>query len=116
VNDPVANGFGLPKIKHAGHGNSHRPQCYKNRRRTAGRSAVGCGAISEIEGNHPRRAFPPILESGEHFINPCCFGEDLAAWLRSRLAEKNVHAGTPYQEDWGWELPVTLGGEGITWV
>lgn len=21
-----------------------------------------------------------------HFINPCCFGEDFAAWLRGRLA------------------------------
>jgi len=58
-----------------------------------------------------RSRFFNLSKVGEHFINPCCFGEDLAAWLRSRLAEKNVHAGTPYQEDWGWELPVTLGGE-----
>jgi hypothetical protein len=42
---------------------------------------------------------------GEHFINPCCFGEDLAAWLRPRLDEKNVDTAPPYQEDWGWELP-----------
>ena len=38
-------------------------------------------------------------------INPCCFGEDLASWLRPKLAEKNIEAAAPYQEDWGWELP-----------
>ena len=39
-----------------------------------------------------------------HFINPCCFGEDLAAWLRGKLLERGVDALEPYQEDWGWEL------------
>jgi hypothetical protein len=48
---------------------------------------------------------------GEHFINPCCFGEDLAGWLRFRLLEKGVEVRQPYQEDWGWELPAMLGGE-----
>ena len=42
---------------------------------------------------------------GEHFINPCCFGEDLAVWLRPKLSEKNIETTQPYQEDWGWELP-----------
>jgi hypothetical protein len=42
---------------------------------------------------------------GEHFINLCCFGEDLAAWLRIKLAERDVEVRQPYQEDWGWELP-----------
>ena len=46
-----------------------------------------------------------LSKVGEHFINPCCFGEDLAAWLRPKLAEKNIEAAAPYQEDWGWELP-----------
>lgn len=50
-----------------------------------------------------------LLKTGEHFINPCCFGEDLAAWLRSKLAEKNIETAVPYQEDWGWELPATYG-------
>jgi hypothetical protein len=45
------------------------------------------------------------VEDGEHFINPCCFGEDLAAWLRPKLAEKRIGTSAPYQEDWGWELP-----------
>src|SRR6266513_835232 len=26
-----------------------------------------------------------LSKVGEHFINPCCFGEDLAAWLRIKL-------------------------------
>lgn len=40
----------------------------------------------------------------EHFINPCCFGEDLAEWLRQELAKKGVATSTPGQEDWGWYL------------
>jgi hypothetical protein len=46
-----------------------------------------------------------LSKVGEHFINPCCFGEDLAAWLRIKLSERDVEAREPYQEDWGWELP-----------
>ena len=46
-----------------------------------------------------------LSKVGEHFINPCCFGEDLAAWLQPRLSVKGVEIGKPYQEDWGWELP-----------
>jgi hypothetical protein len=45
-----------------------------------------------------------VSEVKEHFINPCCFGEDLAEWLRQRLAQKGLIAGAPYQEDWGWEM------------
>jgi hypothetical protein len=45
-----------------------------------------------------------VSEVKEHFINACCFGEDLAEWLRQKLAEKGVAAGTPGQEDWGWYL------------
>jgi hypothetical protein len=40
----------------------------------------------------------------EHFINPGCFGEDVAEWLRQRLTEKGTTASTPGQEDWGWYL------------
>jgi hypothetical protein len=47
----------------------------------------------------------------EHFINPCCFGEDLADWFGDRLTPKGVQTSTPYQEDWGWELPVKLGAD-----
>ena len=48
-----------------------------------------------------------LSKVGERFINPCCLGEDLASWLRTELANKHVEAAQPYQEDWGWELPVT---------
>src|ERR1044071_10152151 len=50
-----------------------------------------------------------LSKIGAHFINPCCFGEDLAGWLRPRLATKGAESSSPYQEDWGWELPVSLG-------
>jgi hypothetical protein len=42
----------------------------------------------------------------DHFINPCCFGEDLAAWLRDKLVAKGVKSSSPGQEDWGWYLKV----------
>jgi hypothetical protein len=51
-----------------------------------------------------------LSKVGKHFINPCCFGEDLAAWLRIKLVEQGVETGQAYQEDWGWELPATHGG------
>jgi hypothetical protein len=47
-----------------------------------------------------------LSKVGEHFINPCCFGEDLAAWLRIKLADSGTTVGPPGQEDWGWYLRV----------
>jgi hypothetical protein len=52
-----------------------------------------------------------VSEVGKHFINPCCFGEDLAEWLRQQLTRKGLSAGAPYQEDWGWELLAQQGSE-----
>ena len=52
-----------------------------------------------------------LSKVGEHFINPCCFGEDLAAWLRVKLIERSIEVFQPYQEDWGWELPVKHGAD-----
>ena len=52
-----------------------------------------------------------LSKVGEHFINPCCFGEDLAAWLRIKFSERGALVRDPYQEDWGWELPVTHQGD-----
>jgi hypothetical protein len=40
-----------------------------------------------------------------HFINPCCFGEDLATWVRhqlSSLSQRGFHFDEPIQEDYGW--------------
>jgi hypothetical protein len=42
-----------------------------------------------------------------HFINPCCFGEDFAAWLRqqlSGLSQSGFSFSDPIQEDYGWGL------------
>ena len=53
-----------------------------------------------------------LSEVGDHFINPCCFGEDFAAWLRERLAERGLEADPPGQEDWGWYLGLSHHGGG----
>jgi len=40
-----------------------------------------------------------------HFINPCCFGEDFAVWLKgdlSPLSDAGFTFSDPIQEDWGW--------------
>jgi hypothetical protein len=42
-----------------------------------------------------------------HFINPCCFGEDFAVWLKQELLhfpELGVELSEPIQEDYGWGL------------
>ena len=41
---------------------------------------------------------------GEDFINPNCFGEDFANWLKPKLEKKEILVSDIYQEDWGWEL------------
>jgi hypothetical protein len=45
------------------------------------------------------------LEPKPHFINPNCFGEDFATWLRERVsgfAEEGFEISPPIQEDYGW--------------
>ena len=40
-----------------------------------------------------------------HFINPCCFGEDFAAWMKeqiSSLAQSGFTFSELIQEDYGW--------------
>jgi hypothetical protein len=38
-----------------------------------------------------------------YFINPCCFGDDLAKWMMARLRTSGVRtADEPQQEDFGW--------------
>jgi hypothetical protein len=40
-----------------------------------------------------------------HFINPCCFGEDFAAWLKGELtplAAAGFSFSELIQEDYGW--------------
>lgn len=40
-----------------------------------------------------------------HFINPCCFGEDFATWLKLELThfpDLQFELSEPIQEDYGW--------------
>ena len=48
------------------------------------------------------------------FINPCCFGEDFAQWLRTQLSARGLTLDNPIQEDWGWVLFVRHGGAVFT--
>jgi len=44
-------------------------------------------------------------EVKSHFINPCCFGEDFAAWLKREISTLERHGykfSGPIQEDYGW--------------
>lgn len=50
-----------------------------------------------------------LSEVGAHFINPCCFGEDLARWLAAQLAARGVAVIEPDQEDWGWYVEASYG-------
>jgi hypothetical protein len=53
-----------------------------------------------------------------HFINPCCFGEDFAAWLRdglSPLAADGFVFAEPLQEDYGWGFEARH-REGRFWI
>jgi hypothetical protein len=53
-----------------------------------------------------------------HFINPCCFGEDFAAWLKrelSRSSNVSVEFSEPVQEDYGWGFWATRGKDRF-WV
>jgi len=51
-----------------------------------------------------------FTEVKPHFINPCCFGEDFAAWLAAELAPLGADGfviSQPIQEDYGWGIWVT---------
>jgi hypothetical protein len=51
-----------------------------------------------------------LSEVHDHFINPCCFGEDVAVWLRGKLLETGLTVIEPGQEDWGWYIETELKG------
>lgn len=53
-----------------------------------------------------------------HFINPCCFGEDFAAWLKqglSRFTELDFELSEAIQEDYGWGF-WALRGKDRFWI
>ncbi len=46
-----------------------------------------------------------------NFINPGCYGEDLAKWLMERLQKKGYSTGNvPEQEDFGWYFTFQVDG------
>ena len=52
----------------------------------------------------------------DDFINPCCFGEDFAAWLQVRLAGLTEFTlGQPIMEDYGWGFS-SKHAKGAIWV
>jgi len=53
-----------------------------------------------------------------HFINPCCFGEDFAVWLKKELSQRSdfqFELSEPIQEDYGWGLWASRGKDRF-WV
>lgn len=55
-------------------------------------------------------------EPREYFINDCCFGDDVAKWMREQLNAAGYAAAEPGQEDFGWYLPFTTNGADYTWI
>jgi hypothetical protein len=45
----------------------------------------------------------------KYFLNPCCYGDDLARYLIERLRERGVRTAEPGQEDFGWYFSFTAG-------
>jgi hypothetical protein len=53
-----------------------------------------------------------------HFINPCCFGEDFATWLKqefSRVGDSSFSLSKSFQEDYGWGFWASRGKDRF-WV
>jgi hypothetical protein len=55
-----------------------------------------------------------VTTPGPDFINPRCFGEDFALWLREQLAGEGIGTSEPIQEDWGWVLLLSSKGHAFT--
>jgi hypothetical protein len=48
----------------------------------------------------------------QYFINPGCFGDDVARWLIGQLKGHGIEADdAPSQEDWGWYLTYRVNGQ-----
>jgi hypothetical protein len=63
-----------------------------------GETAIGESITVETDLFEHREVKP-------HFINPCCFGEDFASWLKqelSRSPDLGMELSEPIQEDYGW--------------
>ena len=58
-----------------------------------------------------------MTEPRDYFINPCCFGDDVAEWLIRELGKRGMATDKkPGQEDFGWYLNFEATGIGHTFV
>ena len=58
-----------------------------------------------------------MTEPRSYFINPCCFGDDVAKWLLRELQSRGLEADTePGQEDFGWYFNFQVDGMPHTFV
>ncbi|HEY4949713.1 MAG TPA: hypothetical protein VIH88_05220 [Candidatus Acidoferrales bacterium] len=58
-----------------------------------------------------------MAEPKDYFINPCCFGDDVAVWLIGELRKQGVTTDEkPGQEDFGWYLNFEVNGTAHTLV
>jgi hypothetical protein len=55
-------------------------------------------------------------EPREYFINDCCFGDDVAKWMRDKLNAAGYAAAEPGQEDFGWYLPFKANDVDYFWI
>ena len=58
-----------------------------------------------------------MTKSKDYFVNPCCFGDDVAEWLIAELRKQGIRAEEkPGQEDFGWYLNFEAAGIAHTFV
>jgi hypothetical protein len=58
-----------------------------------------------------------IVEPRDYFINPRCFGDDVAKWLIGELRKQGEETDEkPGQEDFGWYLNFEVTGTGHCFV
>ena len=58
-----------------------------------------------------------MTEPKDYFINPCCFGDDVAEWLIGELRKQGMGTDErPGQEDFGWYVNFELAGIGHTFI
>jgi len=58
-----------------------------------------------------------MTEPTDYFINPCCFGDDVAEWLIRELRKQGIGTDEePGQEDFGWYLNFEASGVCHTFV
>jgi hypothetical protein len=56
-----------------------------------------------------------MAEPKDYFINPCCFGDDVATWLIGELRQDGLQTDEkPGQEDFGWYLSFEISGASHT--